>query len=154
MWYTFFFFFLNLAVFCIYYCGQSWAGVHIWSYSVISDISFSDLNKIWWNTWCYPIIMSLMFLRTFPLSMNEIWSFLVHHFYINIYAAFIKITKQFYWTNISGFNVQTNLPALIEKLNREADDLIICNNSLVFICHLATIFIGSIRSYKKKTQTH
>lgn len=37
---------------------------------------------------------------------------------------------------------------MIKELNREADDLIICNNSLVLICYLSTIFICSIRRYR------
>lgn len=34
-----------------------------------------------------------------------------------------------------------HLPALIKELNREADDFIICNNSLVLVCHLSTVLI-------------
>lgn len=41
------------------------------------------------------------------------------------------------------------LPALIKEFNREADDLIICDYSLVFICHLSSILIWPIRSYRK-----
>lgn len=36
---------------------------------------------------------------------------------------------------------QQSLPAVIKELNREADDLIICDNSFVLVCHLSTILI-------------
>lgn len=36
---------------------------------------------------------------------------------------------------------QTSQPGLIEEFNREADDFIICDNSLFLICHLSTILV-------------
>lgn len=39
---------------------------------------------------------------------------------------------------------------MIEELDREADDFIICDNSLVFVSHLSTVLIRSIRCYFKK----
>lgn len=39
-----------------------------------------------------------------------------------------------------------SVPGLIKELNREADDLVICDYSLVLVGHLSAILIGSIRS--------
>lgn len=45
------------------------------------------------------------------------------------------------------FVLQTNSKsALIKEFNGETDDFIICDYSLVLICHFSSILIGSIRS--------
>lgn len=51
-------------------------------------------------------------------------------------------------TSVNSLLVCAFLPGLIKELNREADDLIICDDSLVLVCHLSTILIRSIRSYQ------
>lgn len=49
------------------------------------------------------------------------------------------------WTKKN--NPKKHIPGLIKELDREADDFIICDNSLVLVCHLPTVLVGSVGSY-------
>lgn len=54
------------------------------------------------------------------------------------------------YTDIKKKKKKVKSPAVIEELNREADDFIICDNSLVLVGHLSTVLIRSIGSYLNK----
>lgn len=43
---------------------------------------------------------------------------------------------------------------MIKELDREADDFIICDNSLVLVGHLSSVLIRSIRGYQNKNKNY
>lgn len=45
--------------------------------------------------------------------------------------------------------VELDLPVVIKKLNRETNDLIVSNYSLVLVSHLSPILIRSVSSWGK-----
>lgn len=58
-----------------------------------------------------------------------------------VMTSLSKINRIFFQQILSGEKGEKRLPALIKELNREADDFIICNDSLVLVCHLSAVLI-------------
>lgn len=68
-------------------------------------------------------------MHSFSFSLRQVF-----HIYKRIYAENVKTNEQ-------------GVPAVIEELNGEADDFVICDNSFVLVGHLSPVLIRSIRGF-------